>query len=63
MRVQDLPASGTPELARDEVVAACLANGAPHSVKLTEVCLREAALCDAPVLIAAARDAALHIGG
>lgn len=45
-------------LERDVLVATALETGGAHAIKLTEACLREHALAPAPVLLAAARDAA-----
>jgi len=48
---------------REALVAACVANGGAHSIKLTEACLREEALSHDPILFAAARDAGESMNG
>jgi hypothetical protein len=56
------PAERAP-LSRAALVAACVANGGAHSIKLTEACLREEALSHDPLLLAAARDAGESMNG
>lgn len=48
---------------REDVVARAVANGAPHAIKLTEACLREAALSGESMLIQAAQDGARALSG
>jgi hypothetical protein len=50
-------------LGRAELVQACVDNGAAHSIKLTEACLREEALSGDPILLAAAQDAGQALEG
>jgi hypothetical protein len=56
-----MPAERAP-LPREALVAACVANGGAHSIKLTEACLRVEALTHDPILFQVARDAgeAMH---
>jgi len=56
------PEPGSPAQ-REQLVAATVANGGAHSIKLTEACLREEALSHDPVLLAAARDAGEAMNG
>ncbi|HEX6882040.1 MAG TPA: questin oxidase family protein [Planctomycetota bacterium] len=48
---------------RAALIAACVANGGAHSIKLTEACLREEAFSRDPILLAAARDAGQELNG
>lgn len=48
---------------REALVQACVDNGASHSIKLTEACLREEALSGDAILLAAARDAGAVLDG
>ncbi len=55
------PARAVPE--RESLVAAAVANGAVHAIKLTEACLREVDLAHEPILLQAAHDAAEELSG
>jgi len=48
---------------REELVAAAIANGGAHSIKLTEACLREHAIGAEAVLLQAAADAGAALNG